>query len=103
MSNHSRSLGVVIYPDGSQAEVWELAFDMGIRFERLAKPRRLTLAPYFLLALLAFGLSGCVHLQRVGDKPICLLDYKTGIKHCEYDTWEACHADLRDKSMCYHR
>lgn len=57
---------------------------------------------YALLAfLIAAGSSGCVTLQRVGDKPICLLDYKTGIKHCEYDTWQACHADLRNNSMCY--
>jgi len=107
MSDGLRSLGIIIYPDGSQAEIWVgEAFGVplnGPYIKRLAKPRKLTFAPYFLLALLSLGLSGCVHLQRVGDKPICLLDYETGIKHCEYDTWEACHADLHRQSMCYKR
>ncbi len=103
MTEHSRSLGIVVYPDGSQAEVWQLAYGMGVRFERLAKPRRLTLAPFYLLVAAALLLVGCVHLPIKGDKPICLIDYQSGIRHCDYDTWEACHADLRDKSMCYHR
>ena len=105
-----RCLGVVIYPDGSQAEVWEeswiTAFIHGppkIGFRPLKRPRKLTFAPYFLIAVLSFALPGCVHLQRVGDKPICLLDYDTGIKHCVYDDWKACHEDLQRNTICYRR
>lgn len=98
-----RSLGIVIYPDGSQAEVFKVELSHPM-FVSLRKPRRLTLAPFgLLLGLMLLMLSGCVHLQMVGDKPICQLDYQSGIKHCEYDTWQACHADLRDKNLCYHR
>lgn len=53
--------------------------------------------------LVLLALAGCVHLPIKGDKPICLVDYQTGIQHCEYDTWQACHADLRNHSMCYKR
>lgn len=94
------SLGVVVYPDGSQAEIW--LGDGRLRFVDIS-PRRLTLAPFYLLVSALLLLSGCVHLPVKGDKPICLIDYKTGIRHCDYDTWEACHADLRNQSMCYHR
>lgn len=108
-----RSLGIIIYPDGSQAEIIAVRYadtnHPTHRIEPLVTSRRLTYAPFglLMLALLAFGLSGtmsgCVHLQRVGDKPICLLDYDTGIKSCQYDTWKACHDDLRKDTMCYHR
>lgn len=104
-----RCLGVVIYPDGSQAEVWTERwfsdfneFADKIVFKSI-KARKLKFAPFFLIGLLSFALSGCVHLQRVGDKPICLLDYDKGVKECKYDTWQACHADLKRNSICYRR
>lgn len=93
-----RCLGVVIYPDGSQAEVWDTE-QSHISF-RPIKPRRLTFAPFYLLVSMLWLLSGCIHLQVRGTKPVCLIDYHTGIKHCKYDTWKACKADLRDGSMC---
>lgn len=106
-----RSLGIIVYPDGnggfSQAEIIAVRYSdtnhCTIRIEPLAKPRRLTYAPFGLLIAMALLLIGCVHLPVKGDKPICLLDYKTGIKFCEYDTWEDCHADLRKGTMCYRR
>lgn len=104
-----RCLGVVIYPDGSQAEVWTerwvssfetTGYADKIVFRPLKRARKLVFAP-FLLALLAFSLSGCVHLQqRTGDKAICLVDYKTGIASCEYDTMKACREALRNGCVC---
>lgn len=106
-----RSLGIIIYPDGSQAEIIAVRYadteHPTHRIEQLVKPRRLTYAPFGMLVAAALLLSnclvGCSHLQVKGDKAICLVDYKTGIKLCEYDTWKACHADIRKDTMCYHR
>lgn len=103
-----RSLGIVVYPDGSQAEIIEHEtgapiWETWTEVIRLKKPRRLTLAPFYLLISVLLLLVGCVHLPVKGDKPICLLDMKTGVKLCNYDTWQACHADMQDYQQCYHR
>lgn len=56
---------------------------------------------YLAIAGAALTLSGCVHLQqRTGDKAICLVDYKTGIASCEYDTMKACREALRNGCVC---
>ena len=98
-----KSLGIVIYPDGSQAEIIQGPWDDMISFVPLKKRRKLTFAPFYLLVLALLLQVGCVSLPIRGDKPICLLDTQAGVRHCDYDTWEACHADLRDHSMCYKR
>lgn len=40
-----RSLGIVIYPDGSQAEVFQVELSHPM-FVRLRRPRKLTMAPF---------------------------------------------------------
>ena len=46
-SSGVRSIGVVIYPDGSQAEVFKVEGSYPM-FVRLRRPYRLTLAPFDL-------------------------------------------------------
>lgn len=102
MDSHAdRSLGIIVYPDGSQAEIIQRHVDAPIwetwtEIKPIKRARRLTFAPFHLLVLASLLLVGCGHMQVQGSKPYCMSHYQEQVRVCEYDSMAACRAELFD-------
>lgn len=109
MDSHAdRSLGIIVYPDGSQAEIIQRHVDAPIwetwtEIKPLKARRRLTFAPFnllvslpLLLVMASLLLVGCGHMQVQGTKAYCMSHYQEQVRVCEYDSMAACRAELFD-------
>lgn len=113
MDNHAdRSLGIIVYPDGSQAEIIQRHVDAPIwetwtEIKPIKRARRLTFAPFHLLVGLSLLLVGCASLRSnivtTGEKDYCLADFREQTRSCEYDSYRECMAAIEERGYCHPR